>query len=740
MKCPLTRYLCALIAIVFLSGSAYGGFGYWDLFSVTLTPQGPYWAQVNGGTGVLADPLESPDCAGVAVIDSTTPLGGQGWFFGGYDWGTGTLEGNAGQYKVMLKGASSYTVNVILDTKTTPASNGLFGSWGTVSNIKVRPWTGAGWGAPIPVAWVISPFSPAGGTVVNQFAGGTITDIKLGVLDFGDTEGNGQAQGIYGASATLPYAAGYCVEFVTDLKTWDSYNLSTTIPNAAPTGDCNCIDEGQLPEIKWSQKPDLSFWGFDVDSTNYILADDFECNSPEPITDIHIYGSWKDDILPFGMDEPNMGNPAAVIFTLSIHSDNPMGSMGWSEPNQLLWMKTFGPGEFSVEPYYGYEYNYEGWYDPETEEYIEYCDKLCWKYNFYMNKNDIFWQQGDPCNPIIYWLNVKAEPNDPNAVFGWKTSIEHWNDDAVWGDGNEPYTGTWHELIYPFGHPYHPNSVDLAFDITTTGDPCEPNPVADLGDAPDSTNTSIGVTMTAYPGVNANFPTVYVVGSPPPGPIHWQPMALAYLGPTVSLELEADIFPPDQDGVSNIDPLTDTADQDSQPAGGDDGVMNMPLNLPYCKYTTFDYQVNVVNPAFQTIYVNAWFDWNRDGDYDDTVTCGTASVPEWAVQNQLLFNLPIGLTQITSPAFLCWNPNPGTDEDIWMRITLAEKPWKGGNFPTMVGNGGSGPIGGYNYGETEDYFFTADTSCQACPDLTCDGYVDLFDLAVFANKWLQNCP
>lgn len=736
MKTRISKCLCALAIVSIACSGAYAGFGYWDLFSVTLTPNGQYWTQVNGGTGLLADPLESPDCAGVAVYDSTTPLGGDGWFFGGYDWGTGTLEANAGQYKVELKGASNYTVNVILDTRTTPASNGLYGSWGTIENIKVRPWTGTGWGAPIPVVWTISPFSPAGGTVVTQSGGGTISDITLGALDFGDTELNGQAQGIYGASASLPYAAGYCVEFKSDVKTWDSYNLSTIIPNPAPTGDCNCIDEGPPPKIKWSQQPDTSELGFDVDCTNYVLADDFECNSPEPITDIHIYGSWKNDILPYGLFEPGQGNPAAIKFTLSIHSDNPMGPMGWSEPAALLWIKEFGPGEFTVEPYFAEEGIYEGWYDPETEDYEEYSDMVCWKYNFYMNKEEIFWQEGDPCTPVIYWLDVKAEPNDPNAIFGWKVSTEHWNDDAVWGHGPEPYSGPWYEMIYPPMHPYYPNSIDLAFEITTSGDPCDPDPAADLGDAPDSTNTSVGTTMTAYPGIDANYPTVYVVGSPPAGPIHWQPGVLAYLGPAVSLELEADVFPPDQDGLANIDPPLDNADQD----GADDGVLNMPLNLPYCKWTTFDYQVNIINPNFNKLYVNVWFDWNRDGDWDDTVFCGTESVPEWAVQNQMLFNLPAGLNQVTSSAFRSWHPNPGTDEPVWMRITLAEKSWDGGDYPGMAGNGGSGPAAGYSYGETEDYYFTPDTSCQECPDLNCDSVVNLLDLAIFASKWLQTCP
>jgi hypothetical protein len=245
-------FVCVLLlAGAFKCPTAFGGFGYWDLFSVGLTPNGQYWSLVNGGTGALADPLESPDCAGVAIIYNATPLGGLGWFYGGYDWGTGTLEGNAGKYWIETKTPGSYYINVILDTKTTPASNGLYGSLGTIKNIKVRPWLGAGWGPPIPVAWAISPFSPPGGTTVTQDPTFTISRVNLGVLDFGDTEFNGQLQGIYGASAQLPYAAGYCVEFETDLKTWDSYTLTANKPAPAPNGDCNCITT--LPyDIKWA--------------------------------------------------------------------------------------------------------------------------------------------------------------------------------------------------------------------------------------------------------------------------------------------------------------------------------------------------------------------------------------------------------------------------------------------------------------------------------------------------------
>ena len=63
---------------------------------------------------------------------------------------------------------------------------------------------------------------------------------------------------------------------------------------------------------------------------------------------------------------------------------------------------------------------------------------------------------------------------------------------------------------------------------------------ADLGDAPDSTN-SYSTPMTAYPiygppGVAARFPTVYKLGSPPYGPRHLHSTSRYWLGAKVSYE------------------------------------------------------------------------------------------------------------------------------------------------------------------------------------------------------------
>lgn len=749
------------ILIQFLSCSVFAGLGYWDLFSVSLSPNGYYWNQVNGGAGTLSDPLEAPDCAGSWIVDNSTPLGGIGWFYGGYDWGTGTLETNKSSYYIELKGASSYYLSVTFDSGSSPCNNGILPSWGQVSNIRVLPWIGGAWGPPIfipvggPNGWILSPFDPDGGSTV---AGGTNSTVGLATNSVGVPEwasqGNSNSMGIWGAGVLLPFAAGYRIEFDTDISTWDSYNMLNSSGGSNVNGGQLNQNNPEIPgdKIKWIQEPDLTYQGIDVKATYpMILADDFECTDSDPITDIHVWGSWLDDILPQN-PVPFQGNPGAVTFRLSIHADIPadQSPSGYSMPGSLLWMAEFKPGEFTVEPYFSFdteEYLYEGWYDPNYPWYTPYGDKMCWKYNFYLPKTQLFYQEGSPGNPVVYWLDVQAFPEGPfPAQFGWKTSMIHWNDDAVWSLGNDPDVGWWQELKYSYipGWPYgfmEPDSLDMAFMITSSGDPADPDPSADLGDAPDSTNNYFNTPMTVPSGFQANYPTVYAHLNPPQagipvGPIHRWPTALAYLGQQVTFELEADWLA-DQDGINNIDPINDIPDLDFPPA--DDGIISMP-SLPHCKMRSFQYEVTVTNFVAK-MYVNVWFDWDRDGDWDDIHTCSSgATANEWAVQNQILFNLAPGLYQFDTPGFVCWHASPQSMDPMWMRITLSEKPWIGGEFQGQTGNGGSGPAAGYDFGETEDYLIIPDTSCDICPDLNCDGIVNLTDLAKLSQKWLGSCP
>ncbi|MHC4499129.1 MAG: DUF7901 domain-containing protein, partial [Planctomycetota bacterium] len=226
----------------------------------------------------------------------------------------------------------------------------------------------------------------------------------------------------------------------------------------------------RFTEIKWSQYPDLEPGvSIDVDATAdlagfwppQIIADDFNCTSPDPITDIHLWASWFGDELPF--DDANN-----VIFTLSIHDDIPKGAAAdYSMPGDVLWWRQFHPGQFNAS-IWDTQLD-EGWYSPCTDFYEQGVDTVCWKYDFYIDPWDAFHQEGTLANPVVYWLDVQAEPqvtDNPWIRFGWKTSMDHWNDDGVWSTGYEPYPDPWNELRYPIGHPYETESIDLAFEIT----------------------------------------------------------------------------------------------------------------------------------------------------------------------------------------------------------------------------------------------------------------------------------
>ncbi len=239
---------------------------------------------------------------------------------------------------------------------------------------------------------------------------------------------------------------------------------------------------------------------------------------------------------------------------------------------------------------------------------------------------------------------------------------------------------------------------------------CKP----DLGDAPDSTNHASAAmeaypTVGVYPSVPAYYPTAYdpsPTGSEPLGPAHRNARGLAWLGAEVSPEGNADIGW-DGDGAAlgnNIQPISGMDDMD----GHDDGVTSVPLLN--CAMTSFAFSATNARDTAMPVYINVWFDWACDGDWDDVASCPwdpTEVVPEWAVKNYVVSLSPGFNAALVTPLFMSMLPPPG--HTIWMRITLTVVPVdainNGGPFwsPADRGRGGSGPFGGYCFGETEDY-------------------------------------
>jgi len=245
--------------------------------------------------------------------------------------------------------------------------------------------------------------------------------------------------------------------------TWIGVGLMVLAAAGAARADWDVGDPA-----KWVQLPDLTHKGMDVKVGYWLaIADDFLCTQTGPITDIHIWGSWKGDFLP-------LDGPGSIEFDMAIFSDipaNPAGGQLFSMPNlgDQLWSVEFEPGDYTVRSVTPVEA--EGWYDPDTGVYLPANHLGVYQYNFLIDPTEAFIQKGTPENPVVYWLGILLE-SEIEQQFGWKTSKDHWNDDAVAvflaegdPDGDDIVLGIT-ELRYPVGHPFAGESVDMAFVIT----------------------------------------------------------------------------------------------------------------------------------------------------------------------------------------------------------------------------------------------------------------------------------
>jgi len=162
--------------------------------------------------------------------------------------------------------------------------------------------------------------------------------------------------------------------------------------------------------VKWDQPPDpaqpenlfygwneISLWGGES-----VAADDWYCDTDDPVSDIHWWGSF----IGWNQTEPP-SLPSSFHF--AIWTDVPAAAGGFSHPGFVLW-------EYQCT---AYTWEFAGWdFDPQTQTY-----EACFLFHCDLPQSHWFYQEpGDS----IYWLSIAAEYGDPdcNADFDQDGSID----------------------------------------------------------------------------------------------------------------------------------------------------------------------------------------------------------------------------------------------------------------------------------------------------------------------------
>lgn len=222
-------------------------------------------------------------------------------------------------------------------------------------------------------------------------------------------------------------------------------------------------DPGDGHKMHYPQLPDPNGW--DVGWTNLggepvLLADDWTCSATGPVTDVHFWFSSKNDDF---QGDPSWFEWGGV--GLSIWTNNPDGGQGYSVPEERIasWHSSVGSGTVTFREYGTGD---QGWIWPD-EDFVQNDHQTIWQ----MNITDIVFEEDQGGDEFVqqegqvYWLGILASTFDqmgtPGPEVGWKTSLDHHLDDAVWAlDGPAPFE--WSELRDPITA----ESLDLAFVIT----------------------------------------------------------------------------------------------------------------------------------------------------------------------------------------------------------------------------------------------------------------------------------
>ena len=231
------------------------------------------------------------------------------------------------------------------------------------------------------------------------------------------------------------------------MKAMKLLTIVTTLVLVTATAARADWDDSMPFKMHFPQHPDPNGW--DIDMTNFVLADDWKCTQTGPVKDIHFWYSVQGDSSASPLPPPHFSS-----VSVSIHDNVPVGPEGFSIPGKLLWGGTFTnvrlKGPFSGN---------QGWDVPipnpagqvlcEPDDHIWY-----WQVNITDIADPFTQQVGN-----IYWLDLQVQGlADGKYLVGWKTAKEQYEDYAVY----QNTAGGWSQIAVCTDD----HLTDMAFVIT----------------------------------------------------------------------------------------------------------------------------------------------------------------------------------------------------------------------------------------------------------------------------------
>jgi hypothetical protein len=204
-----------------------------------------------------------------------------------------------------------------------------------------------------------------------------------------------------------------------------------------------------------------SEWGTGpLASEGYGAANDWTADTTAPITDIHFWGSWKNDVV---------GDTGRILIQIF---SNDTSDPTFPRPDELLWSNVFEESEYTGRLYTTGD---QGWYDPRfTDEWYAHNHDNMYQYNIPMIDNPFIQQAGQ-----TYWLMISMDFE--GCEWGWKTTETVEGNPSVFWDSYYTYSSSypywyrhptiewrWQQLREGgWCYPHQSQPLDLAFVLTT---------------------------------------------------------------------------------------------------------------------------------------------------------------------------------------------------------------------------------------------------------------------------------